>query len=131
MTINVGDPADIENRFFAIWAYNTGFYPESRANENNGARGVGWANNPVNPIYDQSRTPLLAHRYENARNPQHWPSPEKVIGFAAFPPSLPDGVDISVAAYRPTWWGTPIRHRGSVVDRGGRVVGRRWHAAAS
>src|SRR5690606_21083943 len=105
MIVNDGDPANIENWFFAIWAYNTGFYPESMASANHGAWGVGWANNPINPKYDQSRPPFLAYSYNDAREPQRWPYQEKVIGFAAYPPDLPDGENSLVPAYRPAWWG--------------------------
>lgn len=105
LIVNDGDAANIENWFFAVWAYNTGFYPQSSASQHNGAWGVGWSNNPINPKYPANRDPFLEFGYDDARNPQLWPYPEKVIGFAAYPPSLPDGVDTLVTAYRPAWWG--------------------------
>ncbi|BCB83030.1 SGNH/GDSL hydrolase family protein [Phytohabitans suffuscus] len=105
LIVNDGDPANIENWFFAVWAYNSGFYPEAQAHLHNGAWGVGWANNPVNPNYPANRQPFLAYTYDDARHPQDWPYPEKVMGFAAYPPSLPDGADTLVAGYRAAWWG--------------------------
>jgi hypothetical protein len=105
LQVNDGDPANIENWFYAVWAYNSGFHPLSEASQNNGAWGVGWGNNPVNPNYDPERLAFLAYTYDDARHPQDWPYQEKVIGFAAFPPDLPDGVDTLVTAYRPAWWG--------------------------
>jgi hypothetical protein len=113
LVVNDGDAANIENWFYAVWAYNSGFYPESTASQHNGAWGVGWANNPINPKYPAGRPAFLASSYDDARNPQWWPYPEKVIGFAAYPPSLPDGVDTLVSAYRAAWWGgaSPLMNR--------------------
>ena len=56
MLINDGDPTKIENWYFATWAYNTGFYPDS-----GGANpwGVGWTNNPVSNLYPAGRHPFL------------------------------------------------------------------------
>jgi hypothetical protein len=105
LKINDGDPGNIENWFYAVWAYNSGFHPQSDAGLNNGAWGVGWGNNPVNPNYDPERGAFLSQTYDDARHPQDWPYEEKVIGFAAFPPDLPDGVDTLVSAFRPAWWG--------------------------
>lgn len=79
MDINNGDPTYIENWFFAVWTYNTGFYPNT-----GGPWGVGWLNNPINPIYPANRTPFLSATPADAAHPQDWPYPEKVIGFAAY-----------------------------------------------
>jgi len=70
LVIDNGDPSSIENWFFAVWAYNSGFYPQSDAGDNNGAWGVGWANNPVNPRYPADRTPFLDYTYADAAHPQ-------------------------------------------------------------
>ncbi|HEU4424787.1 MAG TPA: SGNH/GDSL hydrolase family protein, partial [Pilimelia sp.] len=88
---NDGDPSRIENWWFAIWAYNTGFYPQSGA----APWGVGWANNPANPHYPPDRKMFLTAPldvpsegvddevgYDNAKHPNHWSYPERVIGFA-------------------------------------------------
>ncbi|KQR17354.1 SGNH/GDSL hydrolase family protein [Cellulomonas sp. Leaf334] len=105
MTINDGNPAKIENWFYAIWAYNSGFYPEADKDtlERNGAWGVGWNNNPVNPSYSPSRG-FFHKKPSDATHPQDWPYPEKVIGFAAFPPSLMESPGTFVGAYRAAWW---------------------------
>jgi hypothetical protein len=81
MKINNGDPARVENWFFAAWTYNTGFYPKTSNPVD--PWGVGWFNNPINPIYPSNRTPFLDGKPSDAANPQWWPYPEKVLGFAA------------------------------------------------
>ncbi|WP_155369222.1 SGNH/GDSL hydrolase family protein [Catellatospora vulcania] len=113
LTVHNGDARKIENWFYAIWAYNSGFYPQSDAYKNNGAWGVGWGNNPANPNYPANRLPFLEGGYNDARIPQFWPYQEKVIGFAAYPPTLPDSATTEVAAYRAAWWGgtNPIANR--------------------
>ncbi|WBB59048.1 transglycosylase SLT domain-containing protein [Streptomyces sp. WMMC500] len=112
MTLNNGDPAKLENWFFALWAYNSGFYPESEAGANGGAWGVGWFNNPANPEWDPARDNFMEDRYGNpqhsdAAHPQDWPYPEKVLGFAAQPPEALEAPSTTVPAFRPaTWNGT-------------------------
>ncbi len=101
LTINNGDPAMIENWFFAVWAYNTGFYP----NKGNGEPwGVGWANNPANPVYPQNRGPFLDGRPQDAANPQRWPYPEKVMGFAAHSLELYEDATTAVPGFRTAYW---------------------------
>lgn len=85
MQINDGDPANIENWFFATWTYNSGFYPYVNSST---PWGVGWFNNPVNDIYPPSRLPFLEDSQTDAANPQQWPYPEKVMGWAAWGTSL-------------------------------------------
>ncbi|WP_219905442.1 hypothetical protein [Actinopolyspora mortivallis] len=97
MTINNGDPAKIENWFYALWAYNSGFYPEG--DHPSGQWGVGWFNNPINPRYPSDRLPFLEDTYHDAAHPQDWPYPEKVIGWAGHPLANADG-----AGYRAAWW---------------------------
>ncbi|MGL5828592.1 MAG: hypothetical protein ACRC0L_03360, partial [Angustibacter sp.] len=89
-----GDPKHLENWFFALWAYNSGFYPK------NGAQpwGVGWLNNPANPIYKANRLPF-AQNPADAAHPQDWPYQEKVIGFASYSISTVDG-----PGFRAAWW---------------------------
>ncbi|PPF20898.1 hypothetical protein [Rathayibacter sp. AY1A7] len=111
LTVNNGDPAYLENWFFAVWAYNSGFYPRSGSEP----WGVGWLNNPVNPNYPANRTPFLQDHPEHAASPQNWPYPEKVMGFAAWSFEAlesvqPDGELVYVPAFRPAWWS-------SVTDR--------------
>jgi hypothetical protein len=106
LTINNGTPDRIENWFFALWAYNSGFYPQSAAGNHSGAWGVGWFNNPVNPNYAADRTPFLENGYDDAAHPQDWPYPEKVIGWAGHPIESLDAPNRFVSGYRPAWWTT-------------------------
>lgn len=104
MVVNNGDPMKIENWFFAVWAYNSGFHPSSQASQNDGAWGVGWANNPVNPRYPANRAPFLEYTYADAANPQRWPYPEKVMGWAGHPVEILESPGTLVAGYRAAWW---------------------------
>jgi hypothetical protein len=90
------DPTRVESWFFAVWAYNTGFYPDKH---DGSPWGVGWLNNPVNPRYKADRKPFLDTSYADAKNPQQWSYPEKVIGWAGHPIDTLDG-----AGYRAAWW---------------------------
>jgi hypothetical protein len=109
MMINNGASNQIENWFFAVWAYNTGFHQNTGGNW-----GVGWVNNPINPIYAPSRTPFLEYSSSDASHPQEWPYPEKVMGFAAWSltlsenqvanPSTRSNPTTYVAGFRLAWW---------------------------
>ncbi|MET9348534.1 hypothetical protein [Streptomyces termitum] len=109
LVVNNGDPARLENWTFALWAYNSGFYE----NTGSGPWGVGWANNPANPEWDAGRSPFMENtaggeEAADAAHPQDWPYQEKVLGFAAHPPSYLESPNTMVAAFRPAWWnGTP------------------------
>lgn len=121
LTINNGDPKYIENWFYALWAYNTGFYPEGASGQ---PWGVGWLNNPVNQIYPANRAPFLDGSPSDAAIPQLWPYPEKVLGFAAHSAQFLDSVDQGplgdsfnyVTAFSPSWW-TSSDGQGGVVNR--------------
>lgn len=90
-----GNPAAIENWIFAVWAYNSGFYP----NMGDGSPwGVGWFNNPANPIYPRDRG-FFNENPSDPTHPQHWPYPEKVFGWAAYPIYTPDG-----PGFKQAWW---------------------------
>ncbi|MER5702275.1 SGNH/GDSL hydrolase family protein [Micromonospora sp. NPDC002296] len=95
---NDGDPKYLENWWFAIWAYNTGFYPQDPQNPS-APYGVGWSNNPANTDYPADRAMFLTMpldiydsfgnlivddeiAYDNAKHPNHWSYPERVTGFA-------------------------------------------------
>lgn len=106
LTANNGDPDKPENWFFALWAYNSGFYPESQNGSNGGAWGVGWHNNPANPRYDINRAPFLETGYADAARPQYWPYPEKVLGWAAYPIEAIESPGKMVAGFRAAWWNT-------------------------
>ncbi|MFE6056826.1 SGNH/GDSL hydrolase family protein [Kitasatospora sp. NPDC056446] len=99
MKANNDDPARPENWFFATWAYNSGFHGRQPGDD---TWGLGWLNNPVNPQYPADRQPFLEMTMEDARHPQHWPYPEKVLGFAAR--SIPKEEGRDGAGFRPAWW---------------------------
>ncbi|MFJ3933855.1 hypothetical protein [Streptomyces sp. NPDC090029] len=108
MTINGGNPRWIENWFFALWAYNSGFYPTA---DSAGHWGVGWTNNPANPLWKANRVPFLQSAtdlsgddYSHAAHPQDWPYQEKVIGWAARPLSAMFAPGDFQAGYRAAWW---------------------------
>jgi endonuclease/exonuclease/phosphatase family metal-dependent hydrolase len=101
LVINNGDPAKLENWFFAVWAYNSGFHP----NTGGGAPwGVGWANNPANPKYPANRTAFLDTTYQDAAHPQDWPYQEKVMGWAGHPVEVAESPTTLVSGYRAAWW---------------------------
>ncbi|MFB7600781.1 hypothetical protein [Streptomyces sp. NPDC056160] len=109
LVINNGDPKYLENWFFALWAYNTGFYPKDKTAENHGVWGVGFTNNPANPIWKANRRPFLqaaggGDNYADAAHPQDWPYQEKVLGWAARPLSALESPGTMVAGYRQAWW---------------------------
>ncbi|GGU20215.1 golvesin C-terminal-like domain-containing protein [Lentzea flava] len=105
MKVHDNDFSNIENWFLAVWAYNSGFNAQGQKDPT--AWGVGWSNNPANPKYDPNRTSFG----ENPRDfatPQKWPYPEKVMGFAAFPPSGAEDENTEVALFlNATWNGDP------------------------
>ncbi|MBF4620855.1 SGNH/GDSL hydrolase family protein [Clavibacter sp. VKM Ac-2542] len=106
LVVNDGNPAYVENWFYAIWAYNSGFHPESEKAANGGAWGVGWSNNPANPKYAQNRAPFLELGAADASRPQNWPYPEKVLGFAAWSLQLYEDATKAVTGFVPSWWNT-------------------------
>ncbi|MGW0118624.1 golvesin C-terminal-like domain-containing protein [Streptomyces sp. NPDC003327] len=112
MKVNDGHPKWIENWFFALWAYNSGFYPQSSA-DSAGHWGVGWTNNPANPLWKANRLPFLENamggdNYADAAHPQDWPYEEKVIGWAARPLTAMFAPGDMQAGYRPAWWNTTL-----------------------
>jgi putative cell wall-binding protein len=109
LIINDGGSKYLENWFFAVWAYNTGFYPDAR---DGSPWGVGWLNNPANPAWDPSRGPFLDRSPGDAGTPQYWPYPEKVMGFAAHPIDLFEDADTAVQAFRPATWLATDGHDG-------------------
>lgn len=81
IVLNDGDPSNLENWYFAIWAYNTGFH----ANSGSGPWGLGWTNNPMNSDYPPDRTPFLRQTYADAEHPSDWPYQERVFGWMETP----------------------------------------------
>lgn len=111
LLVNDGNASYIENWFFAVWAYNSGFHPKTDATS---PWGVGWFNNPINTIYSPTRTPFLEASQADAARPQDWPYPEKIIGFASYGTSLvetqyadPEKRTYTsqwVSSFRTAWW---------------------------
>lgn len=106
LKLNQGQTWALENWFYALWAYNSGYYPRASAGNNAGAWGVGWFNNPINPRYDIGRPSFLYNAPEHGRTPQEWPYPERVLGYAASPPWLIESPGVTAVAYRPASWTT-------------------------
>ncbi|MGW1163284.1 golvesin C-terminal-like domain-containing protein [Streptomyces sp. NPDC002513] len=119
VTVNNDDPSKPENWFAAVWNYNLGF------NRPAGAPGVpwglGWYDNPANPIYPPSRqafmdTTLDSNANHDAAHPQDWPYEEKVMGWAAWSidtghsygtsgrQDWPGDSGFSSAGFQPSWW---------------------------
>ncbi|MEU8676065.1 hypothetical protein [Streptomyces sp. NPDC048560] len=101
MQVNNGDWSKLENWYFAIWAYNSGFHPNLGCCE---PWGVGWLNNPANPEYVADRPSFMDLSYADAAHPQDWPYTEKVLGFAGHPPELMESPGTMVAGFRAAWW---------------------------
>ncbi|MFE3526749.1 Tat pathway signal protein [Streptomyces sp. NPDC059161] len=128
VTVNNDDPAMVENWFTAVWNYNLGFNlpADASAPDHGGNWGLGWYNNPANPIYKKG----WGHPFMNtdvdgtdankdAAHPQDWPYEEKVMGWAAWSidtgysyatsgrQDWPGESGFSSAGFRPAWWTTP------------------------
>jgi hypothetical protein len=114
VTANNNDPAKIENWFLATWAYNSGYHAPGEAGSN-GAYGLGWLNNPINPRYP-ARHAFGSNPHDFA-TPQQWPYEEKVLGFASYPPSgYESPANPSVPFFRAAWWNTVDQRNASVPD---------------
>jgi hypothetical protein len=81
VTLNNGNPALVENWYFAVWAYNTGFHPPSAGTP----WGLGWTNNPQNSDYPPDRAPFLRETYADAEHPADWPYQERIFGWMETP----------------------------------------------
>ena len=115
ITMNNGDPGKLENWYAAIWAYNSGVHMTASGDP---ASGLGWFNNPANPVWLVGRHPFL-HTVDSSGNPvetptdastpQDWPYQEKVFGWmesAQFDPNY----DPNNPTSPPT---DPIRYQGT------------------
>lgn len=97
ITVNGGDPTRLQDWYFAVWAYNSGINPQGSTGnttgctpgpsctDSNGSWGLGWGNNPINPIYPVDRAPFLSTSYADAAHPQWWPYQEKILGWMDVP----------------------------------------------
>ncbi|WP_433893342.1 SGNH/GDSL hydrolase family protein [Streptomyces sp. CA-111067] len=122
VTVNNDDASKPENWFTAVWNYNLGYNPPgSGPGGPNGPWGLGWYNNPANPIYPAARqafmdTSLDAGANHDAAHPQDWPYEEKVMGWAAWSidtghsyatsgrQDWPGDSGFSSAGFQPSWW---------------------------
>ncbi|MBP1782111.1 hypothetical protein J3R08_001961 [Micromonospora sp. HB375] len=100
LRVHNADPSALENWFYAVWAYNSGFYPKRNDAD---PWGVGWLNNPINPRYDPLRHPFMTS-YDDARTPQNWPYPEKVLGWAGNPISATESPGVERPGFNYAWW---------------------------
>ncbi|MQY04531.1 hypothetical protein ACRB68_25860 [Actinomadura sp. RB68] len=112
LKIDNADPQWMETWYFALWAYNSGFYPASDAPKNAGTWGLGFTNNPANPLWKANRPPFLSNAdgskddYSHAAHPQDWPYQEKVLGWAGHPLQGLESPGTMVVGFRPAWWNT-------------------------
>ncbi|MDC0773043.1 GDSL-type esterase/lipase family protein [Streptomyces sp. HD] len=134
ITVNNDDPSKVENWFTAVWNYNLGFNPPSEASKHDGHWGLGWYNNPANPIYAKGwghpfmNTDVDPYAVKDAAHPQDWPYELKVMGWAAWSidtgfsyatsgrQDWPGESGFSSAGFRPAYWnGTdqPYLYEGS------------------
>ncbi|MFD9487597.1 hypothetical protein ACFWBX_27245 [Streptomyces sp. NPDC059991] len=123
ITVNNDDPSMVENWFTAVWNYNLGFNPPSEASKHGGHWGLGWYNNPANPLYKKSwGHPFMdtdvdgSDANKDAAHPQDWPYEEKVMGWAAWSMDTgfsyatsgrqdwPGESGFSSAGFQPAWW---------------------------
>ncbi|MFJ6571015.1 hypothetical protein ACIQNU_26745 [Streptomyces sp. NPDC091292] len=120
MTVNHGTSGRPENWYYALWAYNSGFYAKTT---DGSPWGLGWANNPANPEWDAGRLPFMENAAGGddasaAARPQLWPYQEKVLGFAAHPPSFLESPGVMVPAFRQATWngtGEAVTVKGSAL----------------
>ncbi|HYQ68793.1 MAG TPA: SGNH/GDSL hydrolase family protein [Actinophytocola sp.] len=80
LMVNDGNPAYLENWWYALWAYNTGWHNQGA--DASGQYGLGWTNNMANEDLLLDRHGYLDATYDDARHPNHWSYPERVIGWA-------------------------------------------------
>jgi RHS repeat-associated protein len=113
---NNGDPKDLENWYYAAWAYNSGIEPTGSYDPTgctagpsctgpDGTWGLGWANNPENPAYPPSRAPYLKLTYADAATPGDWPYQERIMGWMGSPIIRYNGSGYSDAYTTPTYNG--------------------------
>jgi hypothetical protein len=118
--INDGDARWPENWWAAVWAYNTGMNPGPLTGNTTGCEpgpsctdgagnwGLGYTNNLANASYPRNREPFLSGDPDDARNPQWWSYPEKVLGWAAFPIIKVELTDPDTwhPGFGAAWWNT-------------------------
>jgi hypothetical protein len=116
LSVNDGNPAWLENWYTTIWAYNSGIQPRDASfglpagcaqggpgcTDSAGNWGLGWANNPINPVYPPNRDVFLKASYADAAHPGWWPYQERVFGWIGTPLLRYDAsAGTTVPAYTP------------------------------
>jgi hypothetical protein len=81
--VNDGDPSKIENWWYALWAYNSGWHLQG--GDPSGVYGLGWGNNVANEDFPADRLGFLDAGFGDAKYPNHWAYPERVLGWAHHP----------------------------------------------
>jgi hypothetical protein len=81
VTLNNRKPSVLENWYFSLWAYNSAIHPK----DSYGNYGLGWSNNPINPIYVPNRPEFLSKCLCDASHPNDWPYQERVFGWMDTP----------------------------------------------
>jgi hypothetical protein len=113
ITLHTDSASNLENWFAALWDYNSGFNfynPAAPASP----WGLGYLNNPDNPLYPQDRAAFLDNNsYADAAHPERWSYEEKVLGWAAWPIDTGRAYSDSgqadnsnTAGYSAAWWNT-------------------------
>ncbi|MFC1419926.1 glycohydrolase toxin TNT-related protein [Streptacidiphilus cavernicola] len=99
ITINNDDPTKIENWFAAVWDYNSGFNPPSAGS----AWGLGWLNNPANPIYPADRGPFMDQNISCTTGTANTPATGWSTCSQAGAKSVTDGYSAHDAAQPQNW----------------------------
>ncbi|MGH3743870.1 MAG: hypothetical protein ACRDTP_03305, partial [Mycobacteriales bacterium] len=99
IVVNEADPRILEDWYDVIWSYNSGIEPDAANGNTTGCApgpsctdsagnwGLGWANNPINPVFTVGREPFLSgpNGYADAATPSDWPYQERVFGWMSVP----------------------------------------------
>lgn len=125
INVNDGNPSYLENWYDAAWAYNSGVQPTDPALGNTtgctpgpnctdpaGQWGLGWANNPINPVYPPNREAFLTgpNGYADASKPSDWPYQERIFGWMSYPLGRYDAGAVKPAYFATSTPVTPAPH---------------------
>ncbi|MCW2914265.1 MAG: NocE [Actinomycetia bacterium] len=107
LTVNDGDPQYLENWWFALWAYNSGYH--AQGGDSTGMFGLGWTNNPLNTNYKPGRNVFMSDP-NDAKTPGLWSYPERVMGWAAYGLTRWDYVSKTYSrAFAPASWPATVK----------------------
>ncbi|MFF2792986.1 hypothetical protein ACFVT6_40635 [Streptomyces sp. NPDC058049] len=94
LIVNNGDPKYLENWFFALWAYNSGYYPKAAAGNNGGLWGVGFTKTRPTRCGRPIEPPFLKDRYpapttiRTPSTPRTGPTRKRSSGGQPAPPGI-------------------------------------------